>query len=297
MTQTELYLKEAEREKAKLDAAHEVAMSRRRNYMASDPGGFNPWEKKAVENYFGQKEASRQFDEGQKTARGQWGFTDEDGEHHAGGAEKVAGNGYMGQRDAGAVAAQINAEAAKYGSDNTLKGIEAQAAAAKETAKYKAEADKWIAGRNAEVTEGGSQREWGYIDGNGNYVTGGRVRQAEAQGEAAAKVAEQNNQAKIEAERIKAQAKVQAQQLMKNQRIAAAIGGNVMLSRDPEKAKEMLEALAGAGMSEDEIAEIMEKRMKAAGQQGAAGNQPTKVNPKTKSINDRARELGGNMGV
>ena len=65
----------------------------------------------------------------------------------------------------------------------------------------------------------------------------------------------------------------------------------------PAAENPQLEALAGAGMSEDEIAEIMEKRMKAAKQQGAGDNQPTKVNPKTKSINDRARELGGNLGV
>lgn len=292
MTQQEWYLKKADEEKARLDAAHEVAMAHRRNYMASDPGGFNPWEKKQVEDYFRQKEAARQFDETQRTARGQWGVTDADGTHHAGGAENVAQYDWLGRRDAGSTAAQINADASRYGADKTFEGIKEKAQSDEEIARQKAEAEKWIAGRNAQTNDEASKREWGYTDEQGNFHPGGRVKQAQAQGEAAARIAEQNNQARIEQERIKAQAKTIAAAMAKDTRIAAAIGGNPMLANNPAKAQEMLEALAGAGLSTGEVAEIIERRNKQASGQGT-GKPPPPQNTRSKNINEEARKRIG----
>lgn len=291
----EFYAQKAREEAERREAQHALTMANRRSEMTRSPGSFNPWEKRTVDDYYRQKEDARRFDASQQTARGQWGFTDEDGTHHAGGAEKVAEYDWMGKRDAGSTAAGLTAEATKHGADKTLAGIQAQAQSALEIAKQKAEAEKWIAGKNADVTEGGSRREWGYTDEQGSYHPGGRVEQAKAQGESAAKIAEQNNQARIEQERIKAQAKVGAAAMAKDTRIAAAIGGNPMLANNPEKAQEMLEALAGAGLSAEEAAEIIERRNKQQGGQGTGKTQQPAGNARSQKIRNTYQQRG--MGV
>lgn len=272
MTQAEWYRRQNEEQKERVEAAHELRMAQRRASMASDPGGFNPWEKKAVDDYYRQKEDARRYD----TPSG-------DVRRKAEAEERVAEFGYMGQRDAGMGAAKFNAEASKYAADKTFAGVEAQAKSAAEIARQKAEAEKWIAGRNAEAAEGNSQREWGYMGADGNYVPGGRVRQAEAQGESAAKIAEANNATKLEQERIKAQAKVTAQQMGKDARVAAAIGGNPMLANNPEKARQMLESLAESGMSAAAVAAAIEAMNREQDGQGGGNPPPTQTIKQTRS--------------
>ena len=260
----EFYAQKAREEAERREAQHALTMANRRSEIARSPGSFNPWEKRSVDDYYRQKEDTRRFDASQATERGQWGFTDADGTHHAGGAEKVAEYDWMGKRDAGSEAAGIKAEATKYGADKTLAGIQAQAQSALEIAKQKAEAEKWIAGKNADVTEGGSRREWGYTDEQGTYHPGGRVEQAKAQGEAAAKIAEQNNQARIEQERIKAQAKVAAQQMMGTNKIKAEVAGNPILGRMMQN--QITEWLS-QGMTQEQI----EKQLDEWKQEGKKG--------------------------
>jgi len=293
-TMAEYYARKAREEGQMIDAIHENAMKKRRAWMESSPGSYSQGARQAVDNYFQEREQQRRFDESQKTARGQWGFTDADGTHHAGGAEKVAEYDWMGKRDAGSAAAGINAEATKYGADKTLAGIQAQAQSALEIAKQKAEAEKWIAGKNADVTEGGSRREWGYTDEQGTYHPGGRVEQAKAQGEAAAKIAEQNNQARIEQERIKAQAKERVEKMKKNSRIATGLAQSGVY-RDPQKAQEMLEALAGAGLTDEEAAEIIERRNKQQSGQGTGTTQQPAENARSQKIRNTYQQRG--MGV
>ena len=198
MTQAEWYAQKALEEKERVEAAHALKMSQRRMDMGASPNSYSPGEKQAVDSYFREKEASRQFDEGQQTARGQWGFTDADGTHHAGGAEKVAEYDYMGRSDQGMGAAKINAEASKYNSDNTLKGIQAQAKSAQEIEREKQKYLDIINGRDNATKIRQSEIEWGIHKPDGTFTPGGRVKQAEEQGKAAAKIAEQNNQARIE---------------------------------------------------------------------------------------------------
>jgi len=296
-TMSEYYKRKADEDRERREAQHALTMANRRSEIARSPGSFNPWEKRTVDDYYRQKEDARRFDASQQTARGQWGYTDEYGVHHAGGAEKVAEYDWMGKRDAGSTAAGINAEATKYGADKTLAGIQAQAQSALEIAKQKAEAEKWIAGRNAQVSEENSKREWGFWDKDDYFNEGGRVAQAQAQGEAAAKIAEQNNQARIEQERIKAQAKTTAAAMAKDTRIAAAIGGNQMLANNPKKAQEMLEALAGAGLSAEEAAEIIERRNKQQGDKKGGLSEVEKFNIRagesvdTGEVNARSKQI------
>lgn len=253
-TQAEYYARKAREDAERRAAIHEATMQNRKADIGNSPGSFNSSEKQAVDSYFREREDQRRFDESQRTARGQWGFTDADGTHHAGGAEKVAEYGYQGQRDAGATAARINQETSKYNTDMNFQGIEAQAKNALELEKMKQDAAKAIAERNAGVTEESSKREWGYFGQDGTFVPGGRVKQAEAQGEGAAKVAEVNNQAKIEQERIKAAAKVQAQQMMGTDKIKAQVAGNPVMAR---LLQDRIEAWIAEGKTPQQINEEM----------------------------------------
>lgn len=280
MTQAEWYRRQNEEQKERVEAAHALRMAQRHASMASDPGGFNPWEKKAVDDYYRQKEDARRFDANDAYRNKELDTR-----------ERVAEYGMMGQRDAGMGAAKFNAEASKYAADKTLAGVEAQAKSAAEIARQKAEAEKWIAGRNAEAAEGNSQREWGYMGADGNYVPGGRVRQAEAQGESAAKIAEANNATKLEQERIKAQAKERATTMMGKDRVKAALAGNLAFT-NPEQARQMIEAMSGSGMDEEEITEFLEwKKQKAPGGQGG-GNPPPTNKTRSQQIKDRYNNRG-----
>lgn len=283
MTQAEWYAMKAREDAERRAAVQEASMREKQASMAKSPGSYSPWEKKAVDEYMQRREDARRFD-----------ATDVTRNREIDARTKVAEYDWMGKRDAGSAAAQINAEATKYGADKAFEGIKTKAESDAEIARNKAEAEKWIAGRNAEATEAGSKREWGYTDENGTFHPGGRVAQAQAQGEAAAKIAEQNNQARIEQEKIKAQAKVAAQAMAKDTRIASAIGGNPMLANNPEKAQEMLEALAGAGLSAEEAAEIIERRNKAQGGQGTE-KPPAQGNDRSQKIRSAYQQRG--MGV
>ena len=262
MTQTEWFVKKAEEEKARVDAAHALRMSQRRASMATDPGGFNPWEKKAVDDYYAQKYRERR-DEANDDYRNK----------ELGTREKVAEFGMMGQRDAGATAAGITAEAAKHGADMTFKGIEAQAKSNEEIARQKAKAEKWIAGRNADVTESVSKREWGYVDEKGNYVPGGRVRQAQAQGEGAAKVAAMNNETKLEAERIKAATNEKKALLSRDAQIQRGLANNLPFMNEEDKEK-LLTRAAALDMTPEDTSAYIEflatRKTKGAQVQGTA---------------------------
>ena len=292
---SEYYKRKADEDRERREAQHALTMANRRSEIARSPGSFNPWEKQSVDDYYRQKEDTRRFDETQRTARGQWGFTDADGTHHAGGAEKVAEYDWMGKRDAGSTAAGLTAEATKHTADKNFEGIQAQAKSALELEREKQKFLDIINGRDNATKIRQSEIEWGIHKPDGTFVPGGRVRQAQAQGESAAKIARENNQARIEQERIKAQAKVGAAAMAKDTRIAAAIGGNPMLANNPEKAQEMLEALAGAGLSAEEAAEIIERRNKQQSGQGTGTTQQPAENARTQKIRNTYQQRG--LGV
>ena len=289
MTQAEWYAQKALEEKERVEAAHALKMSQRRMDMGASPNSYSPGEKQAVDSYFREKEASRQFDEGQQTARGQWGFTDADGTHHAGGAEKVAEYDYMGRSDQGMGAAKINAEASKYNSDNTLKGIQAQAKSAQEIEREKQKYLDIINGRDNATKIRQSEIEWGIHKPDGTFTPGGRVKQAEEQGKAAAKIAEQNNQARIEQEKIKAAAKVQAQQMMGTNNIQKAVAGNPILARLMQN---QIEEWIAQGKTAQQINEEV-----AAMQQGGQGTEtpPAPGNDRSQKIRNTYQQRG--MGV
>lgn len=289
MTQAEWYAQKAREDAERRAAVHEASMRERQASMAKNPGMYSQWEKKAVDAYVQGREDARRFDESQRTARGQWGFTDADGTHHAGGAEAVAQYDWMGKRDAGSTAADINANATRYGADKAFEGIKAKAQSDEEIARQKAEAEKWIAGRNADATEAGSKREWGYTDEQGNYHPGGRVAQAQAQGDAAAKIAEQNNQAKIAVAQLNAEGKQKAATIAGDSRVKSALAGNVVLGNNPEKLQEMVEMMMANGLSEQQIYASLGVQI---GQQPGGGKAPPQVNQRTQAIKDRAAGLG-----
>ena len=292
MTQAEWYAQRNQEEAQRVDAAHELRMKQRRADMGASPGSFNPWEKKAVDDYFAKEEEKRRFDKQQQTARGQWGYTDEYGIHHAGGAEKVAEYGMQGQRDAGMGAAKINAEAAMHGQDTQLKGIEAQAANALEQEKIRQQAAQEIAKRNAETQDAASKREWGYFDEKGTFVPGGRVKVGEETAKAQVAAAQANNQAKIAVAQITAEGKERAAKLMGSDRIKAALAGNPGATANTEKLQQTLGALADQGLSDEQIAEFVEWQEEMRKKKGGQ----TATNTRTQGVNEEIRRRTG-MGV
>ena len=257
MTPREWYAKQAIEDSNRRAAVHEAALKERRASMVKDPGGFNPWEKKDVDDYFAKREKERQFDADEAYRNRELKTR-----------EKIAEFGMQGQRDAGATAAGFQADAAKYGADRTQAGIEAKAKNDLEIARQKAEAEKWIAGRNAEVADVTSKRESGYFDENGSYVPGSRVHQAQAQGESAAKVAAMNNETKLEQERIKAQAAEKKALLMRDSQIQKGLANSLPFLSAEEKEKLLTRAAALDMTPEDtsDYIEFLATRKKKGGQ-------------------------------
>ncbi len=290
---SEYYKRKAEEDAERREAQHALTMANRRSEIARSPGSFNPWEKQAVNDYYRQKEDARRFDESQGTARGQWGYTDEYGVHHAGGAEKVAEFGYQGQRDAGSTAANITADATKHTADKNLEGIQAQAKGALELEREKQKFLDIINGRDNDTKIRQSEIEWGIHKPDGTFVPGGRVRQAEEQGKAAAQVAAQNNQAKVTVAQLNAQGKQVAAQIASDSRVKAAIAGNVMFANDPAKAQEMIETMMANGFTPQQIYAAFGVQGEGAGTGTVQQTKGQKAVTGIQGEIDRRRRFGG----
>ena len=246
MTQAEWYAMKNKEEAERVRAAHDLRMEQRRGEMKTSPGSFNPWEKQAAEKYFADK------------FRDERAAADDDYRNRElQTREKVAEFGMQGQRDVGATAAGITAEATKHGADQTLKGIEAQAQRDRDIEKGRLEFERWRTGQTLGAQDAISRREWGELDEDGSYRPGGRGYVAKTQGEAQAAQAAQAQQMKLEQERIKAEAKIAAERMKGDARIKSAISGNALLAGRPEVAQQMVETMIAGGMDADQIAQVI----------------------------------------
>lgn len=235
--------------------------------MTASPGSFNPWEKQAAEKYFADK------------FRNERAAADDDyRKRELQTREKVAEFAMQGQRDAGATAAGLTAEATMHGADQTLKGIEAQAQRDRDIEKGRLEFEKWRTGQTLGAQDAISRREWGELGEDGSYKPGGRGYVAKTQGEAQAAAAQAAAASKERVAQITAEGKARAAQLAGMDKIKSAIAGNVMFANNPEKAKQLMGMLADQGMSDEDIAEYMEWQAEKA----KKGNAGQGVTPKQK---------------
>ena len=270
-----------------MQAAQEQRMQSHMNFVRSNPGMQNQLERNAAERYFAEK-----FRDERAAA------DDAYRDRELGTREKVAGFGWMGHRDAGSTAAGLTADA-------QLKGIEAQAQRDRDLQKGQLDYDRWRTGRTLESEDAKHRREWGELDPDGKYTPGGRGFVAKTQGEAQRENARLGYQTELEKARIlaegrkqaaeiTAQGKERAARLVKEGKLASALAGMALLpGMTPEKMEaykaklgEQAGTLADAGLSDEEIEEVMKKRMEKE-----RGTPPQgKVNQQTASYKEAAEK-------
>lgn len=278
----EFYARKNAEEAERRKAAQEVAARDHMRDVLRNPGMYSPQERFSMQRRNIEEESARRFN-----------LDDDYRNRELGTREKVAGFGYQGQRDAGSTAANLTAEATKHTADKNFEGIEKQAQNALEIEKERQKYLDIINGRDNDTKIRQSEIEWGIHKPDGTFVPGGRVRQAEEQGKAAAQVAAQNNQAKVTVAQLNAQGKQVAAQIASDSRVKAAIAGNVMFANDPAKAQEMIETMMANGFTPQQI-------YAAFGVQGAGNGtetvQQTKAQKAVTQIQgeiDRRRRFGG----
>lgn len=134
---------------ARMRAAHENAMERHHSFVQSSPNSHAPSERKASEEYFAKK-----WEDEQRRKE----FEEAEEERYT--RRKIAEYEMIGKRDYGLSGEKERAEATKYASDNTLKGVERQALSDMEIAKNKTEAEKYLQEKQLAAQNTMSEREW-----------------------------------------------------------------------------------------------------------------------------------------
>lgn len=147
--QAERTLKRSDPYEARMQAAHENAAERHSAFVRSSPNSYAPAERDAAERHFARRREEEQRRIGISESAAERGTRERIGELEM-----------IGKRDYGLAGERERAEAARYASDNTLKGIEAQARSEERRAQERYAAERAIKEREMSAQDRLSEREW-----------------------------------------------------------------------------------------------------------------------------------------